>query len=67
MEYDKSQGISEFRNGLKKLNISLDDNQMEQFLDYYQLLIEWNKKINLTSIVDFIEVIRKHSQVQISV
>ncbi|NLJ96961.1 MAG: 16S rRNA (guanine(527)-N(7))-methyltransferase RsmG [Clostridiales bacterium] len=60
MEYDKSQGISEFRNGLKKLNISLDDNQMEQFLDYYQLLIEWNKKINLTSIVDFIEVIRKH-------
>lgn len=60
MEYDNGQVISEFEEGLKELNISLDDNQMEQFLSYYQLLIEWNKLINLTSITDFMEVIKKH-------
>lgn len=60
MENDKGQVISMFREGLNELDISLDDNQIRQFLDYYHLLIEWNKVINLTSITDFMEVIQKH-------
>lgn len=60
MDYDKSQGTIEFRMALEELNISLDDNQVEQFLNYYELLVEWNSVMNLTSITDFMEVIKKH-------
>lgn len=40
--------------------IKLSDNQKKQFLDYYLLLIEYNKKVNLTSITEEIEVYMKH-------
>lgn len=55
-----NKGISEFKKGLEELNISLDNHQINHFLDYYKLLIEWNKLMNLTSITDFKEVITKH-------
>jgi 16S rRNA (guanine527-N7)-methyltransferase len=45
---------------LEDLNISLSDNQIEQFLKYYELLIERNKVMNLTAITEYDEVIRKH-------
>lgn len=40
--------------------VKLDDNQLSQFYTYYEMLIEWNEKINLTAITDFDEVIKKH-------
>ena len=43
-----------------KWNINLDDIQVEQFCKYYELLIQWNEKMNLTSIIDKDEVIHKH-------
>lgn len=49
-----------FLNELKKLQIDLSSKQIKQFEDYFQLLIEWNQKINLTSIVDESEVYEKH-------
>lgn len=52
--------IDAFQNGLEKLNISLSDRQISQFLKYYELLIETNKVMNLTAITDFDEVIEKH-------
>jgi 16S rRNA (guanine527-N7)-methyltransferase len=60
MEYDKSQGIQKFIEGLEELDIKLNDVQIEQFLDYYELMIEKNKVMNLTAITDFSEVIDKH-------
>lgn len=36
------------------------DEQIQQLEVYYQLLVEWNKKINLTSIVERNEVFWKH-------
>lgn len=45
---------------LKHFNISLNDNQIDQFNKYYDLLIEWNSFMNLTAITDFEEVIIKH-------
>ncbi len=60
MEYNKNQGILEFKKGLEDLSIILDEHQVKQFLDYYELLINWNKVMNLTSITDFTEVITKH-------
>ena len=46
--------------GLNDLNLSLCSGQMEQFYDYYELLIEWNKVMNLTGITEFEEVLVKH-------
>lgn len=47
-------------NGLKELNINPSSRIIEQFELYYDLLIEWNNKINLTSITKEDEVIIKH-------
>lgn len=44
----------------KKLNIDLSKEQIDAFLKYYELLIEWNEKINLTAITDFEDVCLKH-------
>ena len=35
---------------LEKLGIQINDIQRKQFDDFYQLLIEWNKVMNLTGI-----------------
>lgn len=47
-------------NSLKQLDIEISDKQLEQFNKYYELLILWNEKMNLTSITDKNEVIDKH-------
>lgn len=60
MEYDKNQGISDFKKGLEDLNIQLNDTQINQFIDYYEMLTERNKVMNLTAITEFSDVIRKH-------
>lgn len=47
----------------KKLNehgIELSETQKEQFQTYYQLLVEWNEKMNLTSITEEHDVYLKH-------
>lgn len=41
-------------------NIEVNSEQIEKFDDYYRLLIEWNKKINLTAIINYEDVIKKH-------
>lgn len=45
---------------VKKLNIDLTEKILDQLDAYYQLLIEWNEKINLTAITDKNEVYLKH-------
>ncbi len=45
---------------LEKWNIDIDDDKVRKFTRYYELLIEWNKKINLTSIVEKDDVVVKH-------
>ena len=49
-----------FKRELDNLNLSLSDSQIEQFISYYEMLIEKNKVMNLTAITDFDEVIEKH-------
>ena len=48
------------RDSLDKLKIQYNDEQIEQFRSYYELLTEWNKKINLTAINGYEDVVRKH-------
>ena len=45
---------------LHELNITLDENQSEQFHIFYNLLTEWNKVMNLTGITEYEEVVEKH-------
>ena len=52
--------MKKFIEGAGKLGITLDSSQVKQFELYYQELIEWNKKINLTAITDYSSVQVKH-------
>ena len=49
-----------FENKLNALGIILTDTQKEQFDKFYELLVEWNKVMNLTGITDYEEVNEKH-------
>lgn len=50
----------EFLTAVKELGISITNKQLEQLNEYYKALVEWNKKINLTSITDEKDVYLKH-------
>ena len=49
-----------FENKLNELGITLTDKQKKQFDKFYELLVEWNKVMNLTGITDYEEVNQKH-------
>ena len=49
---------------LSEQGIELSNTQKEQFQKYYKLLVEWNKKMNLTSITDEHDVYLKHFYIQ---
>lgn len=48
------------REETKKINVMLTDEQLEQFVTYYELLLYWNQKMNLTAITERKEVVQKH-------
>nr|MCR5355122.1 16S rRNA (guanine(527)-N(7))-methyltransferase RsmG [Lachnospiraceae bacterium] len=56
MEYNTDK----FKSGLSDLGIELTEKQIDQFLTYYEILVEKNKVMNLTAITEFDEVIEKH-------
>ena len=47
-------------NAFQSEGFSLNDTQLNQFADYFDMLIEWNQKINLTAIEEPVEVAYKH-------
>lgn len=51
---------SHIKNSFAKAGWELTDLQADQFVRYYQLLVEWNEKMNLTAITEFDEVVIKH-------
>lgn len=55
-QYDTKQ----FRSDLDALNIFLSEKQILQFLKYYELLDEWNRKMNLTAIKEYPDIMKKH-------
>ena len=44
----------------KNNNIVLNEEQLKQFELYKDLLIEWNKKMNLTAITEEYQIVMKH-------
>lgn len=49
-----------FKEKLEELNLTLTDTQYQQFEKFYELLVEWNKVMNLTGITEKEEVNEKH-------
>lgn len=56
----KEYNTSKFRSDLEVLEITLTEKQIEQFLIYYEMLVEWNEFMNLTAITEYDEVMKKH-------
>ena len=52
--------LNQFEKYLEQFQITLNDKQKEQFLKYYELLVEWNGFMNLTAITEFDDVMKKH-------
>lgn len=55
-EYNTMQ----FRKDVEALGIILTENQIQQFILYYEKLVEWNEVMNLTAITEYDEVMKKH-------
>jgi 16S rRNA (guanine527-N7)-methyltransferase len=51
---------TQFEKDLAELGIVLNEKQINQFMRYYELLVEWNSFMNLTGITEFEEVMKKH-------
>ncbi|MCP8971217.1 16S rRNA (guanine(527)-N(7))-methyltransferase RsmG [Ectobacillus ponti] len=52
--------VQQFQNMLEEKGIVLSPHQLQQFERYYELLVEWNEKMNLTAITEKEEVYLKH-------
>lgn len=60
MDFNQYPEMKQFQKGLFELGIELSEYQKQQFIDYYELLIQWNKVMNLTTITELSEIIQKH-------
>lgn len=49
-----------FQKDLEAFGILLSERQREQFLRYYEMLVEWNGRMNLTAITEYQDVLKKH-------
>ena len=54
------EGLLIFEKGLQELEIDISEAQKQQFIRFYEMLVEKNKVMNLTAITEFNEVIIKH-------
>ena len=52
--------MEKLKSGASKLGLHLSSRQLEQFSIYYQELLAWNQRMNLTAITDYEEVQIKH-------
>ena len=49
-----------FLENLKTIDVEISEKQLEQFNSYFEILVEWNKVMNLTGITEYDEVLLKH-------
>lgn len=52
--------INYIKEKIAELDLEISMEQAKQFYQYYELLVEWNKVMNLTGITEFEEVVQKH-------
>lgn len=56
----ENYNTTQFQKDLDSLGIILSEQQIEQFILYYEMLVEWNNVMNLTAITEYDEVMKKH-------
>lgn len=56
----KDKFAVQLKEEVKQMGIELADHQIDQFYQYYELLIQWNSMVNLTAITQMEEVVTKH-------
>lgn len=56
----KDKFAVQLKEEVKQMGIELADHQIDQFYQYYELLIHWNSMVNLTAITQMEEVVTKH-------
>lgn len=56
MEYN----LDRLKKGMEEFSVTLTEEQCRKFIQYYEMLVEKNKVMNLTAITEFDEVIEKH-------
>ena len=49
-----------FQQDLEDFGIMLSERQRNQFLRYYEMLLDWNERMNLTAITEYGDVLKKH-------
>lgn len=54
--YDTEQ----FYKDLDVLGLHITNDQRDQFIRYYEMLVEWNEFMNLTGITEYEDVVKKH-------
>ena len=52
--------MNKLAEGARRLDIPLSEDQLSAFQTYYETLIAWNRRVNLTRITDYDEVQTKH-------
>lgn len=57
---EKKYDTTQFEKDLIELGISLTEKQIQHFILYYEMLVEWNEVMNLTAITEYNEVMKKH-------
>lgn len=60
VKMDNKDFFKELLSQAQKIEIQLNEEQIDIFYRYKQLLIEWNKKMNLTAITETKDIILKH-------
>ncbi|WP_167957624.1 16S rRNA (guanine(527)-N(7))-methyltransferase RsmG [Anaerosporobacter faecicola] len=48
------------KQAIQSLDLEISDLQVQQFIQYYEILVEWNSFMNLTGITEYEEVVIKH-------
>jgi 16S rRNA (guanine527-N7)-methyltransferase len=58
--YHESAMMDRLVAGARQLGLPLTESQLNQFQTYYEQLVDWNRRVNLTGITDYEEVQVKH-------
>lgn len=52
--------IQNFIHEMEEMGVSLSVDQVSQYIKYYEMLVDWNSRMNLTAITELEDVLKKH-------
>ena len=58
--YLEGYDTRQFEKDMIQLGIELSALQLDQFIRYYEMLVKWNEVMNLTAVIEYNKVLKKH-------